>query len=168
MSATVDQEVGQQVYGSLLMPSFKPQGLWPAAPHTLAKIEIVRRYLVRWFCILGQTGGTRFKRLNYIDGFAGPGEYANSERSSPLAALEAAREALTNAGLGLASKEFTFTFIEKDKEFAENLRRVIDASKWPSQFCPKVLEGTFEERAGQILARFPRTWRRSSADVCLY
>jgi hypothetical protein len=59
------------------MPSFNPTSLWEAKPHTLAKIEIVRRYLYLWFSILG-TNPTN-KRVVYIDGFAGPGRYANSE-----------------------------------------------------------------------------------------
>src|SRR5207253_10041689 len=59
-----------------LMPSFKPTDLWNAEPHTLAKIEIVRRYLYLWFRILG----TRSNRLTYIDGFSGPGRYLNSEQ----------------------------------------------------------------------------------------
>jgi hypothetical protein len=35
------------------MASFKPTELWEASPHTLAKLEIVGRYLDVWFLILG-------------------------------------------------------------------------------------------------------------------
>jgi three-Cys-motif partner protein len=59
------------------MPSFKPTDLWDAEPHTLAKIEIVRRYLFLWFSILSK----KSNRLVYIDGFAGPGGYKNSNES---------------------------------------------------------------------------------------
>jgi len=71
------------------MPSFKPTDLWNADPHTLAKIEIVRRYLFLWFRILG----TSSNRLVYIDGFSGPGRYLNSDQSSPIAALTSAKAA---------------------------------------------------------------------------
>jgi hypothetical protein len=53
------------------MPSIKPKSLWEAKPHTLAKIEIVGRYLYLWSSILGANSAN--KRLVYIDGFAGPG-----------------------------------------------------------------------------------------------
>jgi hypothetical protein len=39
------------------MPSFKPKGLWPAAPHTCAKIDIVSGYLYPWFEIFARTKG---------------------------------------------------------------------------------------------------------------
>jgi three-Cys-motif partner protein len=130
------------------MPSFKPTDLWPAEPHTLAKIEIVRRYLYLWFSILGNHPG---RRLVYIDGFAGPGEYTNSDQSSPIAALAAAKSALERSGSGLASKECCFLFVEKRREFASHLRSVISKTKWPEQFKWEVEEGTFQERVGDIL-----------------
>ena len=89
------------------MSSFKPTQLWEASPHTLAKIEIVRRYLYLWFSILG----TRNKRLVYIDGFAGPGRYANSEQGSPVAALQAAKAAIEHPGAKLDGVEFSFLFV---------------------------------------------------------
>src|SRR5271156_6469010 len=68
------------------MSSFKPTNLWEASPHTLAKLEIVGRYLDVWFLILGSNPKNR--RLVYIDGFAGPGRYTNTEKSSPIVALQ--------------------------------------------------------------------------------
>ena len=69
---------------------------WDADPHTLAKIEILQGYLDAYFPILGR--GKPGRDILYIDGFAGPGEYANSPTSSPLAALGAARSALSKTG----------------------------------------------------------------------
>jgi three-Cys-motif partner protein len=130
------------------MPSFKPTGLWPAEPHTLAKIEIVRRYLYLWFSILDKHPS---KRLVCIDGFAGPGEYTNSPQGSPLAALTAAKSALERPGSGLNTKECCFLFVEKRREFAEHLRTLIAKTTWPSQLKWEVEEGTFEEKVGGIL-----------------
>jgi len=130
------------------MPSFKPTDLWPAEPHTLAKIEIVRRYVYLWFSILGSRPG---KSLVYIDGFAGPGEYTNSTQGSPLAALAAAKGALERPGSGLRSKECCFLFVEKRKEFAEHLRTLISSTTWPGQLKWEVQEGTFEEKVGGFL-----------------
>jgi three-Cys-motif partner protein len=129
------------------MPSFNPSALWEAQPHTLAKIEIVRRYLFLWFSILG----TRNKRLAYIDGFAGPGKYSNSEQSSPIAALQAAKAAIERPGAKLENVEFSFLFVEKRKEFVEKLRSVVAANSWPPNIRWKIEQGSFEEKVGGIL-----------------
>jgi three-Cys-motif partner protein len=135
------------------MPSFKPSDLWKAEPHTLAKIEIVRRYLYRWFFILG----TANKRLAYIDGFAGPGRYINSEESSPTAALNAARSTterlLTSRG---RPQEWLFYFIEKEPAFASSLTNVISGTSWPKEFKCEVQTGTFDERLPGILENLKR------------
>lgn len=131
------------------MPSTNPKALWEAKPHTLAKIEIMRRYLYLWFSILGANPAN--KRLAYIDGFAGPGRYTNSEQSSPLAALQSAKAAIERPGANLTNVEFSFLFIEKRKKFADNLRAVVSATSWPSHIKWHVEEGTFEEKVGAIL-----------------
>ncbi len=131
------------------MPSFRPTSLWEAKPHTLAKIEIVRRYLYLWFSILGTNRVN--KRLVYIDGFAGPGCYTNSEQSSPLAALQAAIAAIERPGAKLDDIEFSFLFVEKQQELAENLRKVVLAASWPPQIKWHIEQGSFEEKVGGIL-----------------
>jgi len=135
------------------MPRFKPTDVWPAEPHTLAKIEIVRRYVYLWFSILASHSA---KRLVYIDGFAGPGEYRNSHEGSPVAALVAAKQALERPGSGLKSKECCFLFVEKRKEFADHLRQLISQIPWPSQIKWTVEEGTFEQRVGGILEQLKK------------
>jgi hypothetical protein len=57
--------------------STKHTGVWPAEPHTIAKIAMLRKYLFQWFSILGTSAFFRGKDLWYIGGFAGPGEYTN-------------------------------------------------------------------------------------------
>src|ERR1044071_682161 len=86
--------------------------IWPAEPHTLAKIVILRSYLNAWFRILGQ--GKKHQTILYVDGFAGPGRYNNGEDGSPVAALQAAQAAIKELGSGLNAKEFHCAFIEKD------------------------------------------------------
>jgi three-Cys-motif partner protein len=51
----------------------------------------------------------------------------------------------------LKSKECSFLFVEKRKEFAEHLRTLISKTTWPGQFKWEVEEGTFEEKVGGIL-----------------
>lgn len=130
-----------------LMPSFKPTDLWNAEPHTLAKIEIVRRYLYLWFFILG----SKNNRLVYIDGFAGPGGYKNSNESSPIAALTAARMALERLGPINTRREWFFYFIERDTAFAANLASVIAETPWPKEFNCDVQNGTFHQKLKNVL-----------------
>ncbi|HEY4273399.1 MAG TPA: three-Cys-motif partner protein TcmP [Candidatus Udaeobacter sp.] len=136
------------------MPSINPRTLWEAKQHTLAKIEIVRRYLYLWFSILGANPAN--KRLVYIDGFSGPGGYTNSEHSSPLAALQSAKAAIERPGAKLNNVEFSFLFIEKKREFVENLCKVVSANSWPSQLKWHAEQGSFEEKVGGILRDLQR------------
>jgi len=140
------------------MPSFNPSGLWEAKPHTLAKIEIVRRYLFLWFSILGTN--SRNKRLVYIDGFAGPGQYSNSEQSSPIAALQAAKAAIERPGAKLNNLEFSFLFVERKKDFVENLRAVVSAGTWPANIKWNTEVGSFEEKVGGVLEELRRQSQR--------
>src|ERR1700722_6669662 len=140
------------------MPSFNPSALWEARPHTLAKIEIVRRYLFLWFSILGNN--PKNKRLVYIDGFAGPGKYSNSEQSSPVAALQAAKAAIERAGARLNDVEFSFLFVEKRKEFTENLRSVVSAGTWPANIKWTIEQGNFEENVGGVLEELKQQGHR--------
>lgn len=140
------------------MPSFKPDSLWEAKPHTLAKIEIMRRYLFLWFSILGTN--PRNRRLVYIDGFAGPGKYLNSDQSSPVAALEAAKAAIERPGASLNDIEFCFLFVENRREFVENLRAVVSAGSWPANINWEAQEGSFEEKVGGILDELKRQSQR--------
>ena len=138
----VDFSENLGIRGSL-MPSFKPTDLWNAEPHTLAKIEIVRRYLFLWFRILG----TSSNRLVYIDGFSGPGRYLNSDQSSPIAALTGAKEAFDKlVDAQRAPTEWFFYFIDENTRFTSSLESVISETEWPRQFKCEVQTGTFEEK----------------------
>jgi len=136
------------------MPSFKPTKLWEAPPHTLAKLEIIGRYLYLWFIIVGSKPNNR--RLVYIDGFAGPGRYTNSDKSSPLVALQAAKDALTKFPSKLSATEFYFLFVERNPKFAESLHEAISAISWPAQFKWNVENGSFEDKVGGILENIRR------------
>jgi three-Cys-motif partner protein len=66
--------------------------VWDAEPHTLAKHAILERYLNAWFPILTQQAARvpgKKREILYIDGFAGPGEYAGGQPGSPVIALKA-------------------------------------------------------------------------------
>lgn len=82
---------------------------WQIKQHTMAKHAMLRHYLNAWFPILASQ---KFKRIIYLDGFAGPGVYLDGEPGSPLIALEAL---VTHPHFGrFARTEFVFIFIEDD------------------------------------------------------
>lgn len=60
------------------------ENLWKRDDQTQGKHLVLQHYLTGWFPILGRSND----RLLFVDGFAGPGEYADGEQGSPLIALE--------------------------------------------------------------------------------
>ena len=98
--------------------------MWPAGPHTLAKVEIVREYLKAWFAILSHAG---YSRLLYIDGFSGPGEYSTGEKGSPIVALETALSHRANLG----STELVFIFIDRDPARMKHLQGLLGGYELP-------------------------------------
>jgi three-Cys-motif partner protein len=98
--------------------------IWEAEPHTVAKVEVLRAYLVAYFQILGTSkpGQT----LLYVDGFAGPDEYRNHPHGSPSAALLAAQEAMRNSQDRWKAGKLHCAFIESDTKRFENMVRKIE------------------------------------------
>ncbi len=122
-----------------------PKGVvWPLEPHTRGKHEVLRHYLGAWFPILGFTQG----RIVFIDGFAGPGQYAGGEEGSPLIALQVLRQHSAKF-----EAEVKFGFIEKDRERADHLQKLIDGVKpsLPASCEVDVLPGAFDETMTSVL-----------------
>lgn len=99
--------------------------LWELDPHTIAKHEILRRYLQAWYPILS----SGYKKIVYIDGFAGPGEYLGGEKGSPVIAIQTAIEHILNL-----KSEVNFIFIEKDKDRANYLEGILKCVSIPDNF----------------------------------
>ncbi len=117
-------------------------------PHTAAKHLLLKRYLDRWFPILG-----RYHNLiTYIDGFAGPGEYQGGEAGSPQLAIEAAKAHVEKGTLD-PDVQIHFSFVEADPESAENLKARLSALHFPSSFRVEVTTGRFAETIGTELDR---------------
>ncbi|RSM37957.1 hypothetical protein DMA12_35030 [Amycolatopsis balhimycina DSM 5908] len=68
---------------------------WERADHTGAKHDIYRRYLKRWFPIL-LDGAKPYRSVTYAEGFAGPGIYVGGHPGSPIIALQALVDEVTN------------------------------------------------------------------------
>jgi three-Cys-motif partner protein len=120
--------------------------LWPLEPHTGAKHEILKRYLDRWFPIVGK----KFKQLNYIDGFAGPGKYSTGEEGSPILAIKSALEHV-NRGTLNPKVTVNFFFVEERRDHAKFLESELGKIKLPSQFKIKLMIGEFRANVSSIL-----------------
>lgn len=122
----------------------KQQTLWKIEPHTLAKHEILDRYLGAWFAILGSSK----RRIVYLDGFCGPGRYLNGEPGSPIIAL---KKAMSHQAR-LSNTECVFLFIDERSDRVDHLRREIDSLAPPNNFKIHVREGEFRAVISELLA----------------
>lgn len=117
---------------------------WPLPPHTQAKHDILRGYLNAWFPIMARyaslSGG---KRLVYIDGFAGPGEYEGGENGSPVIVLNTLlRHSLWSSTL--SKLNHTLLFIELDSKRADHLEHQLANITKPANVGLQVVKGAFE------------------------
>ena len=117
--------------------------IWPLDPHTKAKHSILRRYLGAYYPKLANTRG----RIDFVDGFAGPGVYAGGEPGSLIIALDALAQHPHLPSMGLC--RFVFLFIEEDRARFENLERILKSRNDPPNVKFKVRCGTFEEHIGE-------------------
>lgn len=120
--------------------------IWELDPHTLAKHEILRRYLQAWAPILSQG---RFPHLVVVDGFAGPGRYSRGEEGSPIIAIKAVIEQPRPI-----TAKVDYHFIELDKRRAEHLETEIAELTVPSNVTTYIHAGrSFQDT-------FPEVWRQ--------
>ncbi len=117
--------------------------VWPLEPHTKAKHSILRRYLHAYYPKLASTR----ERIDFVDGFAGPGVYTGGEPGSPIIALDALAEHRHLPRM--ANCKFVFLFIEVDPDRFEMLQGILGGRQHPSNVEVKVRCGTFEEHIGE-------------------
>lgn len=109
--------------------------LWPIQPHTVAKHDILRRYLSAWFPIVS----SKSSKLVYIDGFCGPGRYAGGENGSPIVAL---KEALKYSDK-LRGHNVIFRFMDDDDERIGHLNLELSGFRVPTNFDIEATPGEF-------------------------
>jgi three-Cys-motif partner protein len=128
--------------------SAPPGTLWPIGAHTAGKHIVLKAYLDAWFAILGATRS----RILFIDGFAGPGTYAEGEDGSPLIALKTLRDHWFRPRL---RAEIVFLFIEKEHDRAVHLRRQIEPllAELGPRVRAEVITGAFDETMTSALAQ---------------
>jgi three-Cys-motif partner protein len=119
--------------------------VWHLEPHSKIKHEILRQYINAWLPIM--TSGTG--RVVIVDGFAGPGEYADGELGSPLIML---KSCLDHRAQPSARSEVVFRFIEERADRAEHLKeRVAALGELPVHVKVQVVQGKYEEHFQRVL-----------------
>lgn len=120
--------------------------LWELDPQTQGKHLVLEKYLAAWFPIMGSWS----RRILFIDGFAGPGQYKGGEPGSPIIALRSLCQHSARTGI---TSEVGFVFIEKDKDRKDHLESVIDDWKpfLPSNCWVQILQGAFDDKMTEAL-----------------
>ena len=122
--------------------------LWQREAHTEGKHLVLENYLNAWFPILGM--GDRNRRILFIDGFAGPGEYKGGEEGSPVVAMRVLAE---HSARNRINAEVVFLFIEKHPDRVRRLKQLVDEwdSKLPESAKVHVRSGTFDSLMTEVL-----------------
>lgn len=131
--------------------------LWKLDPHSRGKHLVLRRYLEAWFPIMGSWN----KRVLFIDGFAGPGEYEDGEEGSPIIAL---KSLLEHRSKGMVSAEVVFVFIEKERDRAEHLKVLVSELNppLPSNCKARVINSAFDKTLTKVLDQLDAQAQRLS------
>lgn len=133
-----------------------PVEKWEYREHTRVKHELLRKYLIPWIIKLGSF----HRKVLFIDGFAGRGEYIEKKTGklvslgSPIIALQVANNLLQQAEEGKKRPyfdKFVCFFIEKDKDNFNNLQDVINREKEKLKFKDKLSVYPFNEEFAHIV-----------------
>lgn len=120
--------------------------IWEREDHTLGKHQVLKSYLNGWFPILGRYN----KRILFIDGFAGPGEYTGGEPGSPLIAIEAIRQHKERKTLR-EGDEVVALFIEEREDRAAHLKELLEKQEKIPGVSWRVHRWEFDAHLGEGL-----------------
>ena len=122
---------------------------WQLEDHTLGKHRVLRNYMDAWLPIMRSRSG----RLLFIDGFAGPGEYAGGEDGSPIIAL---KSLVDHSAREKMKGEIFFLFIEKELDRKVNLEKAIRpySDNLPVNCYTRIFHATFLEKMTEFLDWF--------------
>ncbi len=137
---------------------------WNISPHTAAKHSILKRYVQAWAPILAQ--GSSHRRLIYIDGFAGPGEYNDGEDGSPILVMKSIKGHQLSPNF--RGTEFVHILIEKRKDRCNNLRKVIEERVEPIPDWIKydIINSDFNTEMKKILDRLESDGKNLAPCLC--
>jgi three-Cys-motif partner protein len=141
--------------------------------HSIAKHNVLRAYLARYFETLAGYPHHDTFRLTLVDGFAGGGEYVHKDTKelvlgSPFVCLEAARDAAVKLNVG-RKKPFTldvqYFFVEQDRNAHGHLEQALRARDYGAEIGQRIHLrcATFQDEAAGIISaiktRSPRSGR---------
>jgi len=115
--------------------------IWNLKPHTRAKHLILKSYLDAWLPILTSWN----KRVIYIDGFAGPGEYIGGEDGSPIIAIKSVMDHKI-----VFKSEIVMIFTEAVPDRCEFLENKISSINLPSNLKVQCVCKRFSEALTEI------------------
>lgn len=127
--------------------------LWRLEEPTRAKHRLLRRYLDAWLPIMSKWES----RLVLLEGFAGPGRYANGETGSPLIMLEAY---LAHRSRHQITAELVYFFIEERRDRVDYLEVEIARLDLPDQVKVQVVHGRYEDTFRELLESVEDAGRR--------
>ncbi len=141
--------------------------------HSIAKHEVLRAYLARYFeTLAGYPHHDRF-RLTLVDGFAGGGEYVHKNTKelilgSPFVCLEAVQDAEIKLNIGRKKPlilDVQYFFVEKDREAHRYLEHSLRTRGYGEKIGQSIhlRKAAFQGEADGIIAavkaRSPRSGR---------
>lgn len=137
--------------------------IWEMPPHTEAKHFILKKYVQAWAPILAN--GATDKRLVYIDGFAGPGEYKGGQDGSPVIVLKSLKDHSLKDSF---HAEFYNLFIEKRRDRADNLKGAIESrvGQLPPWIKYEVVNGEFRNEISKILEDLKNKGKELAPCLC--
>ena len=108
----------------LSLPTDRRDTLWSLAPATAAKHRLYKKYLDAWWPILLQPStatGYSWRRVTYVDAFAGPGEYAGGADGSPVFTLDRLLHHDAASRMRLSRERVHLIFTEERRDRFEHL-----------------------------------------------
>lgn len=141
--------------------------------HSRTKHEVLRSYLERYVGTLTQDPRLDTLRLTLVDGFAGGGEYVDSQSKeicfgSPILMIEAMLAAEKKAKAARSKKAFEldvqYIFVEKNLDAVRYLTDVVNKQRYPRSLRDKIdiRHGSFEQNLARILEAVKRHSKKAS------
>lgn len=129
--------------------------------HSVAKLDVLRAYLIQYFKTLASLPQQDIFRLTLVDGFAGGGLYQHKDKKepvhgSPLVCLEAVKEAeyLLNKDRKKPMRlDVDYIFVEENKETFKHLESVLKDKGYlpPTNSKIWMFNGCFQDYASKII-----------------
>jgi three-Cys-motif partner protein len=142
--------------------------------HSRAKLSVLGSYVTDYICILcADSFGRESFKITLIDGFAGGGVYRGGELGSPFTILDAVAAAETKINAGRRKPlliDCHCYFVDSDPDALACLRVELENSPYKSRLSHTVflMQGTFRDRAAEIVARTKDRFTRGGARAIFF